>query len=386
MSDIVARLSNGHPAAERLAGALFDLFGASVGTRGRDAAGAGGSDAAFDRIDIESGRSVRWLHRHETGGFRRVRAGDRGARRVCAGASDSRWRSPRAERVAASARRRAMQRADALIDAYASAGFTKIHLDTSMPCADDPERLSDAIVASRAARLCAVAEAAVKREGLSVAPVYVIGTEVPVPGGAAEELEAVEPTSREAALETARVHREAWRASGLDDAWPRVIALVVQPGVEFDHTKVIDYRPERATNLKSALDDLPGMVYEAHSTDYQTARSTERASPRWLSHPESRPGRDVRVARGAFRTRRHRSATDRRIATLESARGGRARDAREAPVIGRSITTATRSSSACCAPTAIAIACATTGPMTQSARRQRGCSTICRRCGFRRIC
>jgi D-tagatose-1,6-bisphosphate aldolase subunit GatZ/KbaZ len=33
---------------------------------------------------------------------------------------------------------------------------------------------------------------------------------------------------------------------------------------------VIDYRPERATTLKSALDDLPGMVFEAHSTDYQT--------------------------------------------------------------------------------------------------------------------
>ena len=63
-----------------------------------------------------------------------------------------------------------MQRADALIDAYAAAGFTKIHLDTSMACADDPERLSDAIVASRAARLCAVAEAAVRRARLAREP------------------------------------------------------------------------------------------------------------------------------------------------------------------------------------------------------------------------
>src|SRR5258708_36575855 len=70
----------------------------------------------------------------------------------------------------------AMQRADALIDAYASAGFTKIHLDTSMSCADDPESLSDAGVSSRAARLCAVARAAVRRGGLCVRPVYVIGT------------------------------------------------------------------------------------------------------------------------------------------------------------------------------------------------------------------
>jgi D-tagatose-1,6-bisphosphate aldolase subunit GatZ/KbaZ len=164
----------------------------------------------------------------------------------------------------------AMQRADALIDAYASAGYTKIHLDTSMSCADDPERLSDAAVASRAARLCAVAEAAVKRAGSSVSPVYVIGTEVPVPGGAAEALHVVEPTSREAAIETALVHKKAWQEQGVQAAWPRVIALVVQPGVEFDHTKVIDYVPARAESLKSALDELPGMVFEAHSTDYQT--------------------------------------------------------------------------------------------------------------------
>src|SRR5258708_39161073 len=71
----------------------------------------------------------------------------------------------------------AMQRADALIDAYASAGVTKIHLDTSMSCADEPERLSDAMVAARAARLCAGAEAAVKPAGLGGGPVNGIGTE-----------------------------------------------------------------------------------------------------------------------------------------------------------------------------------------------------------------
>jgi len=164
----------------------------------------------------------------------------------------------------------AMQRAEALIDAYASAGFTKLHLDTSMPCAGEPERLSDAVVAARASRLCAVAEAAVKRASLSVSPVYVIGTEVPVPGGAAEDLDVVEPTSREAAIETAEVHRKAWIDEGIEAAWSRVIALVVQPGVEFDHTKVIDYAPTRVERLKRALDALPGLVFEAHSTDYQT--------------------------------------------------------------------------------------------------------------------
>lgn len=165
----------------------------------------------------------------------------------------------------------AMQRADALIDAYVSAGFSKIHLDASMPCGGDPERLSDAVVAERASRLCAVGEAAAQRAGFATQPVYVIGTEVPVPGGASEALEGVELTHANAALETVAIHRAAWDARGLDDAWQRVIALVVQPGVEFDHTKVIDYQPALAGDLSQALTQLPGMVFEAHSTDYQTA-------------------------------------------------------------------------------------------------------------------
>ncbi|CAB3789730.1 D-tagatose-bisphosphate aldolase, class II, non-catalytic subunit [Pararobbsia alpina] len=175
------------------------------------------------------------------------------------------WRSLPAEE--------AMQRAEALIDAYVSAGFTKIHLDTSMSCAGDPARLSDDVVAERASRLCAIAELAAEREGRSEKPVYIIGTEVPVPGGAAEELDTVEVTASNAALDTVAVHRIAWRGRGLDDAWQRVIALVVQPGVEFDHTKVVEYKPELATELSGVLEQLPGMVFEAHSTDYQKLES-----------------------------------------------------------------------------------------------------------------
>ncbi|MGO4211540.1 class II D-tagatose-bisphosphate aldolase, non-catalytic subunit, partial [Terriglobus sp. YAF25] len=41
----------------------------------------------------------------------------------------------------------AMKRACRMVDQYARAGFTKIHLDASMPCLGDPEVLSDEIVA-----------------------------------------------------------------------------------------------------------------------------------------------------------------------------------------------------------------------------------------------
>ncbi len=160
----------------------------------------------------------------------------------------------------------AMALAKDLLRAYAGAGFKKLHLDASMRCADDPAVLSDAVVAARAAALCQAAE--------SVAPgaaVYVIGTEVPVPGGATEELSHIQVTSPQAAQHTLQVHEAAFHALHLQDAWQRVIALVVQPGVEFDHTRVMDYQPAQATALSALQKAQSKLVFEAHSTDYQRA-------------------------------------------------------------------------------------------------------------------
>ncbi|MYN40802.1 D-tagatose-bisphosphate aldolase, class II, non-catalytic subunit [Duganella sp. FT109W] len=164
----------------------------------------------------------------------------------------------------------AMAKSEVLIDQYVTAGFRKIHLDCSMSCAGDPVPLPDAVVAERAARLCVVAERAWQAAG-GEAPVYVVGTEVPVPGGAHEDLEHLSVTTPAAAALTIEVHRQAFAAAGLEAVWPRVIGLVVQPGVEFDHHKVIDYQPQRALALSRFIEGQPTLVYEAHSTDYQTA-------------------------------------------------------------------------------------------------------------------
>ena len=159
----------------------------------------------------------------------------------------------------------AMKHAEAMLIEYAEAGFTKLHLDASMPCADDPQRLSDATVAERAARLCAAAEGAANGQPA----VYIIGTEVPTPGGATEELDHLQVTSEAAATETLRVHREVFRKHGLEQVWSRVVGLVVQPGVEFNHDAVVAYVPEKARELSAVLDANDGLVFEAHSTDYQ---------------------------------------------------------------------------------------------------------------------
>ncbi|BDX29716.1 tagatose-bisphosphate aldolase [Mycobacterium antarcticum] len=162
----------------------------------------------------------------------------------------------------------AMQKAEVLVAAYVEAGYAKIHLDCSMSCADDPTVLPDEVVASRSARLMRVAENTAHEIG-SDGPVYVIGTEVPVPGGAHETLEHLVPTPADRARRTIAAHRAAFDELGLAYAWPRVIALVVQPGVEFDHLNVIDYDRAATDELRHVLDAEDGLVFEAHSTDYQ---------------------------------------------------------------------------------------------------------------------
>lgn len=161
----------------------------------------------------------------------------------------------------------AMRRAEAMVDGYAAAGFAKLHLDTSMGCAGEPAALPDDIVAKRATRLAEVAERATK--GSDRAPVYVVGTEVPPPGGAVHALDCIEVTKPDVALRTIDLHRAAFASRGLEAAFERVIALVVQPGVEFGNDSVVVYDRTRARPLRETLAAAPQFVFEAHSTDYQ---------------------------------------------------------------------------------------------------------------------
>src|SRR5579884_3085105 len=164
----------------------------------------------------------------------------------------------------------ALPRAETLVAAFVDAGFSKIHLDCSMGCAGETPALPDAVIAARAARLAAVAEKAWARAG-AAPPVYVIGTEVPTPGGALEVIEHLEVTDPRAASATVTVHQRAFADAGVQAAFSRVIALVVQPGVEFGHENVAVYEPARARALSAFLDEHRRLVFEAHSTDYQPA-------------------------------------------------------------------------------------------------------------------
>jgi D-tagatose-1,6-bisphosphate aldolase subunit GatZ/KbaZ len=171
------------------------------------------------------------------------------------------WRSLPAEE--------AMSRAQVMVADYVTAGFRKIHLDCSMSCGDDPRGLSDAVIAERNAILCERTEAAWRQAG-GEPPVYIIGSEVPVPGGAQEALGDLAVTDPDNARATIEAHREAFVRHGLEAAWERVIGLVVQPGVEFDNHHVVEYVPAKARRLSASIEAQPHLVFEAHSTDYQS--------------------------------------------------------------------------------------------------------------------
>ena len=161
----------------------------------------------------------------------------------------------------------AMKHATEMVRMYVEAGFRKIHLDASMRCADDPAVLSTETMATRAAELCEAAESTAREDGSS--PVYVVGTEVPTPGGATHALNHLEVTSCEDVQHTLDTHKEAFHTSGAGSAWERVIAVVVQPGVEFAHDDVVDYDAAKAAHLQRILEVHSELVFEAHSTDYQ---------------------------------------------------------------------------------------------------------------------
>ena len=167
----------------------------------------------------------------------------------------------------------AMDKASDMVRDFAKAGFVKIHLDTSIPLGDEVS-IEPSLVAKRCARLCRVCEEAyseMAHDGASPAPLYIIGTEVPVPGGSDEVEEGVQATSVGDLEETVRLNRDAFMDENLHNAWDRVIAVVVQPGVEFGDRSILEYNREVASDLSQKLSDYPNLVFEAHSTDYQTA-------------------------------------------------------------------------------------------------------------------
>jgi D-tagatose-1,6-bisphosphate aldolase subunit GatZ/KbaZ len=171
----------------------------------------------------------------------------------------------------------AMSHAEALAHAFVAAGFRKLHLDTGRGCVDDTQgQLPTALAAQRAAALCRAAESAAARYHRQP-PFYVIGTEVPAPGGSLGPNGAVTVTDPQHVKAELILYERAFRQTGVDQAWERVIAVVVQPGVDFDDHQAAAYNRKAAEALSAFHDQLPNaMTFEIHAADYQTPSSLKQ--------------------------------------------------------------------------------------------------------------
>ena len=170
----------------------------------------------------------------------------------------------------------AMEDAKELVRCYVAAGFTKIHIDTSMKVASDDAntRLSDETIATRGATLVKVCNETykelLKTNPDAIAPVYIVGSEVPIPGGAQDPNAGMQVTRVEDMKATVKAFEDAFANVGLQDVWNDVIAVVVQPGVEEKDAGCVEYDRIKAQDLMNAMEAYPNLIYEGHSTDYQT--------------------------------------------------------------------------------------------------------------------
>lgn len=167
---------------------------------------------------------------------------------------------------------KAMEEAKELIKQYVLAGFTKIHIDTSMKISTDaPSKMLDTkVIADRASILLEVANEAFKQlkkeDPEAFAPCFMVGSEVPIPGGEQEEVDTLEVTKVEDFQSQVAIFKQSLPSASWDD----VVAIVVQPGVEFGDNQVFYYDSEKAQDLVNAKAEFPNLVFEGHSTDYQT--------------------------------------------------------------------------------------------------------------------
>lgn len=177
----------------------------------------------------------------------------------------------------------AMKNAYELVYDYALAGYTKIHIDTSMKLSSDPvdEPLVNETIADRSVFLAKAAKSGYdelkKSNPNAVFPVFIVGSEVPIPGGAQEEEETLQVTGVKDFLDTYRVFEETYRRENMMDVFNNVIGIVVQPGVEFGDADLFIYNRENAKELTTTLkENFKTLSFEGHSTDYQTPEALRK--------------------------------------------------------------------------------------------------------------
>jgi D-tagatose-1,6-bisphosphate aldolase subunit GatZ/KbaZ len=172
----------------------------------------------------------------------------------------------------------AMKNASDQVAAYSAAGFEKLHIDTSMFLGNenfDSEEEEIKTKSKRAAELIEIAE-----NKSSVEKIYIIGSDVPPPGGAKitdeSNNEIIHITSKESIEMTLFYTNKYLNEIGLSDVKEKIAAIVVQPGVEFNNDSVDIFEISKAKEQVNFINNLYKIVYEAHSTDFQPEESLKQ--------------------------------------------------------------------------------------------------------------
>ena len=175
----------------------------------------------------------------------------------------------------------AMEKAAELVQSCVLAGYTKIHLDTSMRVGDDDTHvaLDVAVCARRGAYLCQKSEEAFAQYKAehpeAEPPVYILGSEVPIPGGDADADAVMGVTKVEDCKKTIGAYEKECAERGLEDALSRVVGFVVEMGVEFHERTLDEYSREEAADISAYMTTKPFAI-EGHSSDYQTQENLKR--------------------------------------------------------------------------------------------------------------
>ena len=294
-----APLSPGQPATRPAPGDLLGLLGRPPGPPGGHGPGQGRRLAAPRGGHLQPGEPARRLHRHDPLGVPRLRpgagpGGGRPRRR-----HHPRRRSPRTEPLAQPRRPRGhgegRSHGGCLRERGLPARFTWTRAcgAPAIPI-PSPKRSSP----SGPRRLCR------GRSGLTRAGRLRSTSSGPrclrreARGPRRPRSRPRLPRDVERTLE---ISRAAFSRAGLGDAWDRVIAVVVQPGVEFGDFDVHPYDRAQARRLSGAIAGRAPWMYEAHSTDYQHPRALRRARGGSLRHPQGGPVADLRLPGGPVR-------------------------------------------------------------------------------------
>ena len=116
-----------------------------------------------------------------------------------------------------------------------------------------------------------------------------------MPGGESVGEHGIHVTTAEDVEETIELAETAFNTAGVGDAWARVRAVVAQPGVEFSDAELFRYVPGQAAHLARFISAEPSMVFEAHSTDYQTPQALRALVRGPVRDPQGRAGAHLRL-------------------------------------------------------------------------------------------